>query len=434
MKNLTLITLCFLVVSACTQTAPKKQAVTFEQTQQDQQAPQVEQKFESFESFMSHCQTQENCKAKLDEHFDKWSQSNQEAEIESEPEIKQKHNTDLNKLNQFVLSNDFLKNDLVKGALNEWLTWKRPQLIHTWQYYQYLQKDIRPAIEKYNLEEAFVLAIMAQESGGRVHSNSRAGAGGLFQLMPATAKRLGLSGKKGAYDLRYSPKDSAQAAALYIHEQAQIYDNDLTKILAAYNSGENRFARLNKVHNNKSIWDKSFYYDLPRETRHYIPTVIAAYLIFKHPEKFNVQLETIEADTQTVQFAKKASLSELAVCLGQEQNDLGWFRVIRNLNSGIKADKFIPAGTQLQIPKSLAATFEANCKNKELMNLAHSLHDADFKDTQGLFKYRVRKGDSLSRIVRKFSCTTKKEIARLNNLKSPRYLIRAGKYLKIPQC
>jgi LysM repeat protein len=85
------------------------------------------------------------------------------------------------------------------------------------------------------------------------------------------------------------------------------------------------------------------------------------------------------------------------------------------------------------IPKILTQTFADKCHDKQLMQLAQSFHKADFK-SKGVFKYKVKAGDSLNKIARKFRCTNRKEIVRLNRLKAPRYLIRAGKYLKIPQC
>ncbi len=332
------------------------------------------------------------------------------------------------------LSSDYMNNALIKGALNEWLTWKRPQLINTWQYYQFLRKDMIDSFKQYDIDEEFVLAILAQESGGKVHSSSRAGAAGLFQLMPATAKRLGLHGKLGAYDLRFNPKQSAKAAAKYIDEQSKFYAGDKAKILAAYNSGENRVARLNKRYKNQSIWEKSFFYELPRETRHYIPVVLAAMLIFQNPDKFNVILDKVNVETMLVQLPNDSSLSEISVCLGQEGRVDGWFRIIRNLNSGVKADRAIKANTDIVIPKILEDVFTSNCQDKDLMALAKSLHESDFQGNQGLFRYRVKQGDSLYKIVKKFRCTSKKELAKINRLKSPRYLIRAGKYLNIPQC
>lgn len=390
---------------------------------------------------LDQCFDIDNCKIELDNQLNNWlldkkiiSSDQQVGTDDQSSELLPKivTNSSLAR-NQVNLSDDLMNNELIKGAINEWLTWKRPQLINTWQYYQFMKKDIALAITKYNVEETLLLAIMAQESGGKVHSRSSAGAGGLFQIMPATAKRLGLNGKAGAYDLRFNPEESAQAAAKYIDEQLQIYDGDKAKVLAAYNSGENRFARLNKRYKNKSVWNKNFYYELPRETRHYIPVVLAAMLIFQDPDKFNVKLDTIDAETIIVNLPHDTSLSELAVCLGQELRSDGWFRILRNLNSGIKADKIIQTNADLIIPKILVQTFTDKCHDNQLMQLAQSIHNADFK-SKGIFKYKVKTGDSLNKIARKFRCTNRKEIVRLNRLKAPRYLIRAGKYLKIPQC
>ena len=393
------------------------------------------------------CYQEEVCKTQLDDSFNKWLIENKfisnelsKADESDDASIADELIGNNNDTKQLIiprvhLSSNLMNNELIKGALNEWLTWKRPQLINTWQYYQFLRQDMLPAFQRYGIDEAFILAIMAQESGGKVHSRSRAGAGGLFQIMPATARRLGLTGNNGAYDLRFNPKKSALAAAKYLNEQLLKYEGDKAKVLAAYNSGETRFARLNKRHKNKSLWKKNFYYELPRETRHYIPVVLAAMMIFQNPDKFNVKLDTLDVKTVQVELPKKSSLSELAVCLGQEQRSEGWFRVLRNLNSGIKADKVIKAHTFVTIPQLLQETFEQNClSNHELMKLAQSLHKADFKERQGLFKYKIKQGDSLGKIARKFKCTSKKEIARLNHLKAPRYFIRAGKYLKIPEC
>lgn len=392
---------------------------------------------------LNSCYQNEQCKTTLDIQLPDWLLDknyilSEEPVITDENDNKEstKNSTSLNaqSLIELNLSSNYMNNELVRGALNEWLTWKRPQLINTWHYYQYLREDMIAVFNSYSIKETLILAIMAQESGGKVHSRSRAGAGGLFQLMPATARRLGLNGKLGAYDLRFNPAKSAFAAAKYISEQKNNYDNDEAKVLAAYNSGETRFKRLNKKYKNKSIWDKNFYYELPRETRHYIPVVIAAMLIFQNPQKFNVKLDQLDTSITTIKLQQKSSLSALAVCLGQEQRSEGWFRIIRNLNSGIKADSSVKANTELKIPAILANTFESNCKNGALMQLADTFHNADFKENTGVFRYRVKEGDSLGKIAHKFRCTSKKEIAHLNNLKAPRYLIRAGKYLKVPQC
>ncbi len=447
MKNIFLIVTTLLILNACQITAIKPNNTTTLAAETETKPNATSQQPTSASEIITAidaCMAQVSCKAQLNTPFNEWLLENnfinQELQVQTDEQASETLPATTTLPNQQLitrvhLSSNLMNNELIKGALNEWLTWKRPQLINTWQYYQFLRNDMLPAFTQYHIDEAYIIAIMAQESGGKVHSRSRAGAGGLFQLMPATARRLGLSGKIGAYDLRFNPKKSAFAAAKYLNEQLLKYDGDKAKVLAAYNSGETRFARLNKQYKNKSLWKKNFYYSLPRETRHYVPTVLAAMMIFQNPEKFNVELTTLNAQTVTIELTKKSSLSELAVCLGQAQRSEGWFRILRNLNSGIKADSMIKAHRYITIPKILENTYQTNClNNKELLKLANALHQADFKERQGLFKYRIKQGDSLGKIARKFKCSSKKEIAHLNNLKPPRYFIRAGKYLKIPQC
>mgnify|MGYP000586735196 CR=1 FL=1 len=327
-----------------------------------------------------------------------------------------------------------LNNKRIQATLNEWLTWKRPQLIETWNNYQFLKAHVYPPFKQLDIPEALILAIITQESGGRVHSSSKAGAAGLFQFMPATARRFGVSGTIGDYDARYHPGKAAIGAAKYIEEQREAYGDEYAKILAAYNSGENRFKRLNKKHKNGDIWQNDFFYDLPGETQHYIATVLSAMMIFEAPEKFNVTLTEQDGQTALVRTNSATSLSELAVCFGQFNNDMGWYRILRNLNSSVKAKRVIKANTTVVIPQQLKDIYDNNCQSSELMSLAKVIHDADFPDRPQYTYYKIKQGDSLSSISKKFKCTNKKQIARLNKIKAPRYLINAGKRLKLPKC
>jgi membrane-bound lytic murein transglycosylase D len=332
------------------------------------------------------------------------------------------------------LNEPLLSNIRVQAALNEWLTWKRPKLIETWQNYQYLRNKVWPPFAQKDIPEALLLAIITQESGGRVHSMSSAGASGLFQFMPATAKRFGVLGTIGDYDARYHPETAAKGAAKYIEEQRGFYGDDYAKILAAYNAGENRFKRLNTKHQNKPIWNSQFFYDLPSETQDYISIVLSAMLIFNNPEAYNVSLNSYDGTTTLIRAKTATSLSELAVCFGQHNNDMGWYRILRNLNSTIKAKRVIQQNAVVVIPNELKAIYENNCNDSDLMVLAKSIHDADFPDRPTFTWYTIKSGDSLSTIGRKFKCSSRREIAQLNGIKGPRYLINAGKKLKVPKC
>ena len=108
------------------------------------------------------------------------------------------------------------------------------------------------------------------ESSLNPNARSPAGAKGLYQLMPDTAKHLGL----GTFlpDERTDPAKSARAAARYLHElHAKFHDWPLT--FAAYNAGEGRVSRAlaaKKTRDYAGIADT-----LPAETRMYVPKVCA---------------------------------------------------------------------------------------------------------------------------------------------------------------
>ena len=327
-----------------------------------------------------------------------------------------------------------LSNPRVQAAMNEWLTWKRPKLIEAWVNYQFLRKRIWPYFQQIQFPEPLLLGIITQESGGRVHSMSSAGASGLFQLMPATASRFGVKGTIGDYDARYHPESAAKGTANYLAEQQGLYGDDYAKILGAYNSGENRFRRLNKKYKNQPVWTTDFYSELPSQTRDYIPKVLAAMLIFENPEKYNVNLETVDTTSTLIQVIDETSLSELAVCFGQYDNNYGWYRILRNLNASVKAKRNIKANSVVVIPNILKPVYGEQCHTSDLQQLAKKLHASDFPERPRYISYTIKPGDNIGGIARKFKCASKTQIASLNKIKAPRYLIRAGKKLKIPQC
>ena len=111
------------------------------------------------------------------------------------------------------------------------------------------------------------------ESGFNPDARSPVGAAGLFQLMPETAKGLGL--RRWPFDQRYQPEPSAQAAARYLKRLYSQF-GDWRLALAAYNAGEGRVRGLlerNQARNFDSIATQ-----LPAETQMYVPKVEATIL------------------------------------------------------------------------------------------------------------------------------------------------------------
>jgi membrane-bound lytic murein transglycosylase D len=111
------------------------------------------------------------------------------------------------------------------------------------------------------------------ESGFDPRARSPAGAAGLFQLEPATAKRYGL--RTWAFDQRFKPERSAGAAAQYLDHLHNRF-KDWRLALAAYNAGEGTVRRLLARHKTRTFDGISTY--LPAETQMFVPKVEATIL------------------------------------------------------------------------------------------------------------------------------------------------------------
>jgi membrane-bound lytic murein transglycosylase D len=111
------------------------------------------------------------------------------------------------------------------------------------------------------------------ESSFEARALSPAGAAGMFQLMPATAKRFGL--RSFPFDQRYRPEPSAKAAASYLQVLYKKF-KDWRLALAAYNAGEGTVQRLLEKHK-ATTFDQIAPY-LPAETQMYVPKVEATLL------------------------------------------------------------------------------------------------------------------------------------------------------------
>ncbi|MGB1234682.1 MAG: lytic transglycosylase domain-containing protein [Planktomarina sp.] len=112
-----------------------------------------------------------------------------------------------------------------------------------------------------DISPAFVLALIYVESRGRADAASSAGAAGLMQLMPATAQRFGTTNRK-------DPVDNIKGGVAYLEFLADMFDKDPVLMLAGYNAGENAVTRNDGVPPYK-------------ETRDYVPKVIAAWTVAK---------------------------------------------------------------------------------------------------------------------------------------------------------
>ncbi len=323
-------------------------------------------------------------------------------------------------------------NEPVRAALEDWLTWMRPQLIESWTNYQFLRADMWPAYERAGLPEALLFGILAKESAGRVHAYSSAGAAGPLQFMPATARRFGLGGS-AEFDERLDPARVSQANVAYIQEQLRTLNQNLELTLAAYNGGEGRVGRLVKRHPGKSFWSDAIYFALPAETRDYVPKVLAAAHLFSNPERYGLRFPTLTPTLDAYPLPHSMSLAELAICLGQGERLEGWFRTLRNANPRVKPELRLPKGTSIRVPAS-ALLNAAPCADMEFMSRIAALQDAKNPTGPIAVSYTVRRGDTLNAIARRTRCSSVADLARLNGLKAPRYALKIGQKLRLPTC
>lgn len=324
-------------------------------------------------------------------------------------------------------------NGPVKAALDDWLTWKRPNLLSSWYNYQFLRPQMAPIYEQAGLPEALLFGMLATESGGKVHSYSRAGAAGPLQFMRSTGRIYGLR-DVGGFDERLDPSAATRANVAYLNDNLARFNNDLEKVLAAYNGGESRMRRIQRSYGSTPFWDRRVYYQFPRETRDYVPRVLAAALLFLEPERYHLVLPDVENQTTRLQLRDPISLSELAICFGQQGSATGWFRTLRNLNPREEAGRRLEAGKTVVVPAEVVPVYEENCLDGELIATARGLNEANYPAQPSMIPYRVRSGDTLGRIASRYPCVGLRELAEINRVRGPNYLIRVGQTLRIPDC
>lgn len=341
------------------------------------------------------------------------------------------------------LSDLIAMNGPVKAALETWLTQMRPNLMTAYVDYQYLRFEMWPEYQKADLPEAILFGFIAKESGGKVHAVSRSGAAGPLQFMPATGARFGLTTVDG-FDERFDPTLSARANAAYLNEQLAQFNNNLEMVLAAYNGGEGRVGRLAASESNANFWDPKIYFSLSQETRDYVPMVLAAAWLFMHPERYNLHFPQIDGAPGHVILQRPASLSEMAVCLGQDGGmNRGWFRILRNLNPQMDPQAEQPMGARVELPQQLQDDYAKACVQGPWVELASDLHAAAVPSPPAQLahaadppprRYTVRHGDTLSAVAHRFSCDDLHTLARDNHLRAPQYALRPGQELKLSGC
>ncbi len=253
------------------------------------------------------------------------------------------------------------------------------------------------------------------ESGFKAKAFSKARALGLWQFIASTGYKFGL--KRNAFlDERLDFEKSTKAAIAYLKALHNIF-GDWATALAAYNCGERRVLREIRKQNlsyKDDFWD--IYEKLPNETSRYYPRFIATLHIVENLEKYgfdNVKLDDAY-QYDVVSVNKQVSLKDISNALKVNTNE------IENLNSAL-VHKILPNEKyNLKVPKG---------KGGELLAVLDKIKTSNLPMPKFVY-YKVRYGDSISTIAKKFR-TSLKSVVRANKINKKNY-IAVGQVLKIP--
>ena len=142
---------------------------------------------------------------------------------------------------------------------------------------------VEPILKEYNVPEDFKY-LMAIESNLNPLARSHAGAAGLWQFMPETAKDFGLE-VNSHVDERYDVEKSTRAACKYLQQAYAKFGNWET-VAASYNAGQGRIARQQDRQYTENALDLY----LVEETARYVYRILAAKIMLADPKKFGFRL------------------------------------------------------------------------------------------------------------------------------------------------
>jgi membrane-bound lytic murein transglycosylase D len=267
-------------------------------------------------------------------------------------------------------------------------------------------------LEQQNMPlELVLLPIVESAFDPFAYSHGRAA--GMWQFIPSTGKRFGMK-QTWWYDGRRDVMASTQGAIDYLNYLVKMYDGNWLHALAAYNSGEGRVKR--SIRKNKKAGKPTDFWnlDLPKETRAYVPKLLALADILANSDQYNFDWPKID----NVPFTQEVMVgSQIDLALAAEMAGLT-VKELHSLNPGYNRWATDPNG-----PYNLLLPID------KVEKFSTELAKTDSSQRLNWVRHKVKSGDSLLKLAKKYHTTTD-IISKVNELKSN--MIIAGDHLLIP--
>lgn len=248
-------------------------------------------------------------------------------------------------------------------------------------------------------------------------ARSSAGAAGMWQFMPATARGEGLR-VDNWIDQRMDPELATRAAAKHLKILYEAYSGNWHLALAGYNCSYRCISRAveragGSIENPPSFWE--IYPYLPNQTRNFIPKFIAAALIVSDPERFGIQVEDLgqEYTYDVVLIEGMMSLETAADLAGVD------LATIRRLNPSVR---------RASLPDS-AEPYPLKIPAGSYQRFVRAFAQLPATEKSSPTEYQVRSGDTLAAIARQYQ-TSIGELQAVNSIRN--HLIYPGQNLMIP--
>ncbi len=270
---------------------------------------------------------------------------------------------------------------------------------------------IKEIFREYGLPEDLAYLAMI-ESGFNPFAYSRAGACGIWQFIRSTARRYGLKINYWV-DERRDPEKATHAAAKYLSELYQEFEC-WHLASASYNAGEAKLRRAIRRYGTRDFWKLCRYRYLKRETKNYVPKMIAAMIIAKNPEKFGFDVEPYPPlDYEIIEVPGGTDLRAVALASGTD------YDLIRLLNAELRRGKTPPtvASYPVKVPFGRGEETLAALRNIRFVYYRQNL------------RHRVHRGESLYKIASYYGVSVR-ALKRANHLRG--HKLRVGQVLRIP--